>query len=171
MIVLTEPEQRYLSSYRSACEEYRQNGIKDYSFTDPDSCDIFEKFEDYRLERNLKPGRVGSDYYWLVDNETDTFLGEITIRHELNDALRLVGGHIGYGVRLGHWNKGYGTMMLTRALEIAKQRGLNRILITCNDKNIGSARVMEKNGFQLEEKSEIMESGGEIRIRHYWKTL
>lgn len=171
MIILTEPEPRYLSSYRLACEEYRKNGIKDYSFTDPDSCDVFEKFENYRLARGLKPGRVGSDYYWLVEEETDTFLGEISVRHELNDVLCILGGHIGYGVRFGHWNRGYGTRMLSLALEKAKQRGLEEVLITCDDRNLGSASVMEKNGFRLTEKVEYDENGEKRLIRHYWKTL
>lgn len=171
MIILTEPEPRFLDSYRSACAEYRQTGIRDYVFTDPDSCDIFKKFDDYHSARNLKPGRVGSDYYWLVDIDTDTFLGEVAIRHELNDALRFCGGHIGYGIRCGNWNKGYGTTMLTLALEKARQRGLTRVLVTCDDTNIASARVMEKNGFLQEKKVEFSEDGEKRIIRHYWKTI
>ena len=31
------------------------------------------------------------------------------------------GGHIGYAVRLGEWNKGYGTLMLSLALPYAKE--------------------------------------------------
>lgn len=171
MIILTEPDKRYLISYTEAFEEYKANGIDDYSFTDPDLCNIFEKFEDYRKERNLKPGRVGSDYYWLVDDASNTFLGEISIRHELNDVLRICGGHIGYGIRFACWNKGYGTMMLAMALEKAKQRGLDRVLITCDDTNIASARVMEKNECCFEDKVEYMRNGKKILIRRYWRNL
>lgn len=171
MIVLTEPEERYLSSYRSACEEYRDKGIEDYSFTDPDSCDIFEKFDNYRHARNLKPNRVGSDYYWLVDTDKNLFIGEITLRHELSEALRICGGHIGYGVRYGYWNRGYASMMVSFVLERAKQLGLERVLITCDDRNGASARVAEKSGFLLEDKVEYTEHGEKLLIRRYWKTI
>ena len=167
MMVLVEPSGKYLESYREAYREYQAMGIHTYGLTDPDSCDLFEKYENYRYERNLKSDRVGSDYYWLVDDEKDYFIGEITIRHRLNDVLRLRGGHIGYGVRCGEWGKGYATHMLALALPMAKALGIDRALITCNDDNRASARVMEKNGFRMEDKVQT-DTG---LTRRYWKTL
>ena len=63
--------------------------------------------------------------------------------------------------------------MLQLALEIAKEMNLSRVLITCNDNNIASARVMEKNGFVLEDKVLVYseEDGKEILTRRYWKTI
>ena len=167
MIVLTEPSERYLASYMEAFDEYAARGVSTYGLTDARSCDIFEKYENYRLERNLKPDRVGCHYYWLVDDTRNYFIGEIAIRHDLNDALRLRGGHIGYCIRYCEWGKGYGTKMLALALEKAKALGLSRALITCNDSNIASARVMEHNGFILEDKIEV----DGVLNRRYWKTL
>ena len=167
MIELVEPREAYLASYMEAYDEYAAQGVSTYGLTDARSCDIFEKFENYRLERNLKPDRVGSDSYWLVDRESNYFIGEVHIRHRLNEALKLRGGHIGYAVRYGEWGKGYGTKMLALALEKAKARGLEKVLITCNDDNIGSARVMEKNGCILGDKLTV--EG--VLIRRYWKAL
>lgn len=167
MLRLEEPNERYLKSYLEAYDEYRIMGISTYGMTDARSCDIFEKYDNYRHERNLKPDRVGSDYYWLVDDETDYFIGEIAVRHRLNDALFLRGGHIGYVIRYGEWGKGYGTLMLKLALDKAKMLGLSKVLITCNDSNPASARVMEKNGLELEN---IIEVDGYL-TRRYWKTL
>lgn len=167
MIVLSQPCEKYLASYMEAYDEFQEKGVKTYGLTDARSCDIFEKFENYRLERNLKPDRVGSDSYWMVDDEKDYFIGEVHIRHRLNDALRMIGGHIGYAIRYSEWGKGYGTEMLRLALEKAKARGLSEVLITCNDNNIGSARVMEKNGCVYAGKVEV----DGVLIRHYWKTL
>jgi len=167
VITLVIPEKRFLPSYTEAFDEYAALGISTYGMTDPRSCDIFEKYENYRLERNLKPDRVGSDYYWLVDDERDYFIGEITIRHRLNDALNLRGGHIGYVIRSEEWGKGYGTWMLKLALEKAKDLGLEKVLITCNDSNLASARVMEKNGCVLEN---IIDVEGQA-VRRYWLTL
>ena len=81
------------------------------------------------------------------------------------------GGHIGYGVRFSEWNKGYGTLMLSLALKKAKELKLERVLITCNDDNYASAKVMEKNGFTLADKVNVEEDGIMYLTRRYWKTL
>ena len=173
MIKLIVPNEEYLQSYKEAYDEFVDNGISTYSFTDASSCDIFEKFDRYRNERDLPPNRVGEDKFWLVDDERSYFIGEIAIRHRLNDALLLRGGHIGYGVRYSEWNRGYGTKMLAMALEKAKEMHISPILITCNDDNYASAKVMEKNGFVLENIVMALNShdGKDCLTRRYWKTL
>lgn len=129
------------------------------------------KFEQYRLERGLKPGRVGAHFFWLVDDAIGDFIGEITIWHRLTEELSRYGGHIGYGIRFSRWNQGFGTQMLALALEEAKKLGLSKVLITCDDDNIGSARVMEKNGFLLSDKVENTVDGRSVLTRRYRKTL
>jgi len=119
----------------------------------------------------LKPGRVGAHFFWLVDDETDYFIGEISIRHRLNEVLERYGGHIGYGIRVSEWNKGFGTLMLELALREAKKIGLSKILITCDENNIGSAKVMEKNGFVLGDKIENVFDEKIVVTRRYWKTI
>lgn len=89
----------------------------------------------------------------------------------MNDALLQRGGHIGYGVRYSEWNRGYGTKMLALALEKAKELHISSVLITCNDDNIASARVMEKNGFVLKDKTVVSEDGSDLLTRRYWKTI
>lgn len=171
MIRLIVPNEEYLRSYKEAYNEYSDNGISTYFFTDPSSCDIFAKFDRYRKERNLPPDRVGEDKYWLVDDEKMYFIGEVAIRHRLNDALEQRGGLIGYGVRYSEWNHGYGTKMLELALEKAKEMHISPVLITCNDDNIASARVMEKNGFTLRDKITVSRDGKVLLTRRYWKTI
>ena len=107
-----------------------------------------------------------SNYFWLI--EDSEFIGEVSIRHILNDALLLHGGHIGYGVRYSKWNKGYGTELLHQALLKAKAMNLNDVLITCNDDNIGSIKIIEKNGSLLENKIENVVDGKRILTRRYW---
>ena len=119
----------------------------------------------------MKPNRVGSDYYWLVDEDRNYFIGEISIRHRLTDDLKRYGGHIGYGVRYSEWNKGYGTLMLRLALEKTKNIGITNALITCDDDNYGSAKVMENNGFVLQDKVPNVVNGKAITTRRYTKEL
>lgn len=75
MIRLIEPSEKYLKSYIAAYDEYKANYITTYAFDDARSYDIFAKYDDYKNERNLKPNRVGSDYFWLVDDDKDFFIG------------------------------------------------------------------------------------------------
>lgn len=171
MIKFIVPDEKYLRSYTEAYGEYLANGVSTYAFTDVSTCDVFEKFENYRTERNLRPDRVGSDYYWLVDEQRSYFIGETNIRHRLNDMLLHNGGHIGYGIRYSEWNRGYGTMLLSLALEKAKEMCISPVLITCNDDNLASARVIEKNGFILENKVVVSKDGKDVIRRRYWKTL
>ena len=171
MVKLIVPMKEYLQSYVEARNEYVDNGVSTYSFADASSCDIFAKFDRYRTERGLPSDRVGEDKYWLVDDEKGHFIGEIAIRHRLNDALSQRGGHIGYGIRYSEWNRGYGTKMLALALEKAKEMQISPVLITCNDDNLASARVMEKNGFVLGDKIVVSADGEDRLTRRYWKTI
>lgn len=171
MVKLVKPSKKYIESYIQAFEEYKEHNIQSYGLSDATNLDILKKFDDYRNERNLKPGRVGAHFFWLVDDEKDYFIGEISIRHRLNEALKRYGGHIGYCVRFSEWNKGFGTLMLELALKEAKTIGLSKILITCNDDNVGSARVMEKNGFVLGDKIENNFDGESFITRRYWKSI
>lgn len=171
MITLVEPSEKYLESYMEACREHRANGVQGYPFYDAETQDIFEKYENFRSERNLPPGWVGAHYYWLVDTDKAEFIGEISIRHRLTGSLKRYGGHIGYGVRFSRWNQGYGTRMLRLALEKAKELGISRVLITCDDDNYASAKVMEHNGLTLQDKVTNTIDGRTIITRRYTKTL
>ena len=163
------PSAEYLPSYAEAVQEYAQHSVDTYGFTDPAECDVLAKFARYRAGTDLPAGRVPQDTYWLVEN--GKFIGEISIRRSLNDALKLCGGHIGYGVRRSRWGQGYGTAMLRLALKKAREIGLKQVLITCNDDNPGSARVIEKNGGILQDKV-FAESDGFRRLcRRYWVQL
>ena len=171
MVRLTEPSEKYLKSYIEAYNEYEDNHITTYAFDDANSYDIFAKYNNYKNESNLQPNRVGSDYFWLVDDNKDLFIGEISIRHNLTDALLRYGGHIGYGIRYSEWNKGYGSIMLKLALAKAKEMGILKVLITCDDDNYASAKVMEKNDMVLRDKVENIIDGQKIITRRYCKTL
>ena len=78
-------------------------------------------------------------------------VGRTSIRHSLNEFLHRVGGHIGYVVVPEFRRQGYATAILRESLQIARDKcGLYRVLVTCDDDNIGSIRTIEKNGGILE---------------------
>lgn len=101
----------------------------------------------------LPDGWVPASSYFLVEN--NTYIGIVNIRHYLNAALEKRGGHIGYSIRTSKQRQGYGTHMLGLALQKAKVLGIDRVLITCDADNIGSRKVIEKNGGVLQDEIEV----------------
>ena len=79
--------------------------------------------------------------------------------------MLLEGGHIGDGIRPSERRKGYATLMIKLALEECKKRGINRVLMTCDKDNIGSAKSIMNNGGVLE--NEIIGEDGKT-IQRYW---
>jgi predicted acetyltransferase len=78
-------------------------------------------------------------------------VGRASIRHALNEELERVGGHIGYVVVPEFRRRGYATAILRLSLQIARDRcGLQRVLVTSDDDNIGSIKTIERNGGILE---------------------
>lgn len=110
-------------------------------------------------------GRVHATHWWVV--EGDRYLGAIDLRHYLNALLLDVGGHIGYSIRPSARRRGLATWALGAVLPEARALGLDRVLVTCDDDNVGSARSIERNGGVLED-ARTTDAG--IK-RRYWITL
>jgi predicted acetyltransferase len=139
----------------------------------PSSMDLsgFRTYEEYLKaldERVQGKGQwVPSSHYFLVNN-INQIVGMIDIRHELNEYLRTIGGHIGYSIRPSERKKGYASYLLKEALIICKELNIKQVLITCNEDNIGSAKVILNNG-GIEEDLFITEEG--LMKRRFWKSL
>jgi predicted acetyltransferase len=87
---------------------------------------------------------------------------------QANEFLRTIGGHIGYGIRPSERNKGYATLLLQEALKKCRELQIEQVLITCDEDNIGSAKVIMNNG-GLEEDIFITEEG--LMKRRFWITV
>jgi len=121
---------------------------------------------DHAKGKRLRKGWVPANTFWLVRNGT-TIVGVLQIRHKLTRFLKAEGGHIGYSVRPSERGKGYATRMLGMALTEARRLGMKRVLITCDRRNIASARVIQKNGGRLENEIVSTVPGREFTCR-YW---
>ena len=104
-------------------------------------------------------------YWWVV--EPGEVLGAIALRHRLDDFLLRAGGHTGYGIRPAARHRGLANWALGRVLPVARDLGLDRVLITCAEEDTVSARVVERAGGELEDVRDS-EPG---RVRRYWVTL
>lgn len=170
-IRLTLPSPDYLLEYYSYCQELKQTNINGFFYKDPDQFDswkntLFEQFENSRKGIGLPEGYVPDTEFWLLDG--NRIIGTGRIRHGLTKNLLKFGGHIGYAIRPSEWNKGYGTIQLKLLLQEARKLGIKRILVTCDKDNVGSARVIEKNGGILENILDQVADGKRHMTCRYW---
>ena len=118
-------------------------------------------------EDTVPKGLVPSSTYLAVREKDNYIVGMIDIRHYLNEYLTQVGGNIGYGVRKTERNKGYAKQMLKLALEKWKELKIKKVLITCDEDNIASEKVILSANAKLED---IRNVDGENKKR-FWIDL
>lgn len=171
MLKLVRPSSKYKKSFIAATKEFEREegkGASRGSGTENASrnFNVFtDKMRDYEKGRNLPKGHVPSSYYWLVENSE--VVGEATIRHKLTATLLKKGGHVGYGIKPSKRKMGYGVKILELCLKKARQKGLKKVLITCDDDNVGSWKIIEANGGVLKNKIKYQ---GKL-IRRYWVVI
>ena len=127
----------------------------------------FEELKKKSCEDTVPEGLVPSSTYLGVREKDNYIVGMIDIRHYLNEYLTQVGGHIGYGVRKTERNKGYAKQMLKLALEKCKELKIKKVLITCDEDNIASEKVILSANAKLED---IRNVDGENKKR-FWIDL
>lgn len=93
---------------------------------------------------NLKTDRVPHTMlYGFLDG---VIVGRCSIRHELNDYLREIGGHIGYGVAPPFRRQGFGKQLFKAGREHLRSLGKDRALMSCATDNIASRKLIEDAG-------------------------
>ncbi len=179
--MLIPPSRKYFDSYLEACHEYEQ--INEHSF-------LHDLYEFAHLKRGgeisfnaWKNGIIHQYYFdtingkyqmlsvpsttfWLVD-ETQ-YIGIGIIRHRMTKAIEEYGGNIGYAIRPTKWNQGYGTLQLKLLLKEANKLKINPALVTCDEENIASKKLIEKNGGKLRDKLPTHTNGKDILLCRYW---
>ncbi|MBO5177273.1 MAG: GNAT family N-acetyltransferase [Lachnospiraceae bacterium] len=65
---------------------------------------------------------VQASTYFAVRESDEKVVGCIELRHTLNEALAVIGGHIGFSVIPEERRKGYATEMLKQVLAVAKKQ-------------------------------------------------
>ena len=168
MTELVTPDSRWYDSWAATLAEFGE----DYPHgsgcppegqpLDRESCAAFvaDRLRYGDAEVVLPDDRVHCDYYWITDGAET--IGFLALRHRLNDYLLREGGHIGYSIRPSRRREGHALRALVLALPRAAALGLDRVLLTCDEDNLGSRLVIEKAGGVLED----------IRAdkRRYWIT-
>ncbi len=158
MTILELPDTRLYQSWVEGMQEFGSgpfdgsgySGTPDHELTlDAMSEVIRDRLEQARPGPHLPEGFVPCTYTWIV--EDDEFMGFVAIRHTLTPFLRDVGGHIGYSVRPGRRRQGLARNALALAVVRARDLGIEDVLVTCDEANTASRRVIEANGGSYED--------------------
>lgn len=145
---LIQPNISYYESFKESYTQYRTHKVEDFGYHKVDTMYDFQRFllmaDELRRGVNLPDNAVRTSMFWLTDDSH--YLGSGSVRHSMNDSLRVFGGNIGYSIRPEVWGQGLGTIQLHLLLIEARKIGLTSARLTCYENNIASQRVMEKNG-------------------------
>lgn len=167
MLTLEEPSERWHGAFVDMAAEFDAHGNPRYVRDAQAFAKFLRRVREEREGRGLVPGAVPMSLFWLVrDNQ---ILGSSRLRHMLTPDLEQLGGNIGYDIRPSLRRRGFGTSLLRLTLERARALGLTRVRITCDADNIGSIRVIEKNGGALDAEVFSLERGK--LLRQYWIDL
>jgi predicted acetyltransferase len=170
-IRLAEPDVTLRQEFLDYCQEFQAANEPFVHGQLPeataDFAGLLRKWSDGAKETNLPEGPVPGSIYWLVQN--GRILGTARLRYRLNKNLMHEGGHIGYDVRPTQRRKGYATLILTLMLGKARDRGLGRVLVTCDKDNAASARTIQKNAGILE--NEVISKRSGKLVQRYWIDL
>ncbi len=169
MLRLVEPAPRYKAAILDAVAEMQAIGEWDVS---PDAFaarfdDLLRELAAAKDPATAPPGVLPYEDFWLM--EVDSWIGLLTLRSQINEQFLHSGGHIGYVIRPSQRRRGYGTALLRLGLNKARERGLTRVLLTCDETNTASRKVIEANGGQFENAVEV--AGQATKMLRYWISL
>ena len=139
----------FLTEYNNSKEEIIPVALRFEYYT-------FEQYCQYLESRLIGIGdHVPATLYFTLDEDRNIVVGAVDMRHYLNDNLLAYGGHLGDSVLPSERRKGIATAQIGLALKKYKEMGVDKVLITCESWNIGSAKSIMNNGGILENEVEV----------------
>lgn len=102
---------------------------------------------------DLPEGHV-PDTVYVLEDDSEGYVGIVKLRHRLNDALRQGAGHIGYSIRKEYRGRGYATAALSLALDEARKIvPEDEIYLSVRKDNPASLKVQLRNGARVDHES------------------
>lgn len=171
-LILVFPTSEYKEKVEEYLQEFLDNGEE--KIAGDGGLDRIKNFDEW-LEKvqndsildSSKEDNVPATVYLTVRKSDNKIVGNLQIRHKLNEKLLHYGGHIGDSVRPSERRKGYATEQIRLALQKCKQLGIDNVLMDCDKSNIGSAKSIIKNGGILEKEYYVENE----LVQKYWISL
>ena len=126
-----------------------------------------EKIQNDLSVDTIDKDRIPATLYLTIRKSDKKIVGNVQIRHFLNEKLLNYGGHIGDSVRPSERRKGYATEQIRLALGKCKELGIDNVLMDCDKNNIGSAKAIQNNGGVLENEIYVENE----LVQRYWISL
>ena len=179
--ILIPPSRKYFDGYVQACLDYEKHGEKSFlhdlhdfgHFKKGDEItfgawqkNIIHQYYFDTVDGKYQMLNVPATIFWLVNQKE--YLGIGIIRHRMTKAIEEFGGHIGYAIRRDKWHQGYGTLNLKLLLKEAYKLKINPALVTCDENNIASKKLIEHAGGVLRDKLPTTSDGKDIILCRYW---
>lgn len=166
---LIQPNQKYKESFIQALYEYQKEGgypTVNIEHRRKNFGAYLERLENESkgIYKDTKQSRVPMFQLWLIDNES--YIGTSLLRPKIEGDLFNRGGHISYEIRPSERRKGYGKKILALTLLKAKEHGLEKVLLTCDESNIASKKIIEHNGGIAD--TPFFEKGMSEQKLRYW---
>ena len=171
--ILTRPTVEYASQIAEYRQEFLDAGDS-MDGTGPlrrieDPEEYVKTCAEYEDRQTVPSHLVPATQFFLVRKSDNRLVGMLQIRHCFNDYLEKYAGHIGYSVRPSERRQGYAKEMLKMALPYCLEIGIDKVLITCADGNIGSEKTILANGGVYE--STVHEPTDNRNLKRFWIKL
>lgn len=166
---LAVPSLEFEAAFAKFHDDFARNDVENAEYYDQGKSNFpmyVQRLIDESKGMNLRAGYVPCSHFWLI-NSDKAILGAIRVRHNIgNEFLSLEAGHIGYDIAPSYRGKGYGKLMLKLALTKAKGLGITQALITADEDNLASRKVIESNGGKFEKviKGKVFP----VPLARYW---
>jgi predicted acetyltransferase len=106
-------------------------------------AEYLKKLHDEDLGIDLEDVGVPQTTYWFYTGREPC--GMLLIRRLMNETILKNEGQIAYYIKKSYRQKGYGKKILSSCLDLLRREEVDRILITCNSRNIVSKKIIENN--------------------------